>query len=280
MILFAIFSIAMNLHAASFYVDKDASGSNNGTSWTNAWESFSNINWDLVHAGDVIYISGGSFSKTYTETLTMYRWENGGASGTVSDRITICPGVSQGHNGTVIIEGDTSKENCIYIKEYDYIKINGLKIKGGNIRVRSATGVIVEDCNIDVKRAHGGVMVNGYGIPCRDCIVRNNRITNPVGAYPAQTDGIYSQMNINCIYEGNNILIRNEYSTQHTDGIQLYKDKGTIIRNNYIEHLVRGSVSPHSNGIMTSDCSGTLTLYNNVIYTPYFTGWGNTFIHI
>ena len=50
--------------AANWYVDKDAQGSNNGTSWTNAWNSLSRISG--VSAGDTVYISGGSASKTYT----------------------------------------------------------------------------------------------------------------------------------------------------------------------------------------------------------------------
>jgi len=49
--------------ATNYYVDKNASGGNNGTSWANAWESFADINWALVAAGDIVYLSG--VTKTF-----------------------------------------------------------------------------------------------------------------------------------------------------------------------------------------------------------------------
>ena len=51
------------------YVDKNASGSNNGTSWTDAWESFAAIVWSSLEPGDILYISGGTDSTIYYETL-------------------------------------------------------------------------------------------------------------------------------------------------------------------------------------------------------------------
>ena len=56
-------------HTSKHYVDKNASGQNNGTSWRNAWESFSDIEWDQIQPGDTIFISGGKDSTIYYETL-------------------------------------------------------------------------------------------------------------------------------------------------------------------------------------------------------------------
>ena len=47
-------------YPSDYYVNKNASGQNNGTSWANAWQSFSDINWSLIQPGDVVYISGGT----------------------------------------------------------------------------------------------------------------------------------------------------------------------------------------------------------------------------
>lgn len=51
--------------AADFYVRKGATGANNGTSWTDAWNEFGSVRWGAVACGDTIWVAGG----TYTQTL-------------------------------------------------------------------------------------------------------------------------------------------------------------------------------------------------------------------
>lgn len=57
-----------------WYVDRDANGANTGRSWEDAWNDFDStryassglgINWNIIEAGDTIYISGGTDSTTY-----------------------------------------------------------------------------------------------------------------------------------------------------------------------------------------------------------------------
>jgi len=52
---------------ANWYVHKGASGSNNGTSWSNAWNEMNQINFSTVACGDTIWLAGG----TYTTSLTL-----------------------------------------------------------------------------------------------------------------------------------------------------------------------------------------------------------------
>lgn len=90
--------------AATWYVDNAARGSaNNGTSWANAWTNFASVVWGTsgVKAGDTLYISGGSTSKTYTDVWSV------GASGTAASPIRIAVDAGNpSHNGAVVFDYD------------------------------------------------------------------------------------------------------------------------------------------------------------------------------
>jgi hypothetical protein len=103
-------------------------------------------------------------------------------------------------------------------------------------------------------------------------VVRNNEITTPTNS-TAQTDGLYSQLNMRNIYEKNTIIIRNNEVNGHDDGIQVYQDADITIRANYIEQ--RNTKTYNAQGMWMTDSKGTLRIYNNVVYAP---NTNNTFI--
>ncbi len=111
--------IATSCFATDWYVDNGAGGTNAGTSWANAWESFADVVWDGagVVAGDTLYISGGAASKTYLEKLEI------GASGGAGNRITVQVGPDANHNGQVIITSGVTAG--IHIVGQSYITISG-----------------------------------------------------------------------------------------------------------------------------------------------------------
>ena len=121
-ILFILALVSIPIYGTNHYVDKNASGSNNGSSWSNAWESFSAISWSSVSPGDVIYISGGNDSTVYTETLNI------GKSGTSGNNILITKGNESGHNGKVMINGQNSLSSCINFGSSQYVTIDHLNL--------------------------------------------------------------------------------------------------------------------------------------------------------
>ena len=247
--------------AATHYVNKDASGSNNGTSWANAWQGFSSINWSDVSPGDTVYISGGSGSKTYTEGL------NVGRSGSSGAPVVITRGRDAGHDGEVIIDGRGEVNYLVLINGLQHVTVSGMTLKnttisnaGRNVYITRSDNIIVEDFNMSIQ-GRAGVFVQ----ESNNSIIRNNKM-DTVDYVVQQTDGIYSQRNQDMIYDGNHIVIHNRYEDGHNDGIQSYMDHSLVIRNNYIEQTSDKQVN--SQGIFATTLSGTFEIYNNVVYMP------------
>ena len=97
---FSITTVSFNT-----YVYKNASGLNNGSSWTDAYEKFSDIDWNFILPGDTVLISGGVDSTVYT-SAEGNEDENGRSiillvkrAGTSGNQIVIRPGLSAGHDG-------------------------------------------------------------------------------------------------------------------------------------------------------------------------------------
>ena len=192
-------NFTVQLPTKNFYVDNAVSSSGDGSSWNKAWKSFANINWSQIEPGNVIYISGGTSSKTYNEQLDVR------ASGTSGNQITITKGVDAGHNGQVMFDGNgVTADEAIYIRPsscYGYVTISNLHFKNwreGTIYVAgssgttyseagAAKGVIIENNNIRIDGRAGIYIQTSNNI-----IVRNNHLETSSWVND-QTDGIYSQ---------------------------------------------------------------------------------------
>jgi hypothetical protein len=95
--------VVFSARAATWYVDNTATGSNNGTSWANAWTSLSSAgNGGSVQAGDTVYISGGASGKSQTYNFGLSTWTP--ASGTPSSYVTYQIGQDSNHNGMAWFE--------------------------------------------------------------------------------------------------------------------------------------------------------------------------------
>lgn len=124
LVVVALLTVVPACWATLWYVDNTASGANNGTSWTDAWKTLAGMNWASISAGDTIFISGGSTSKTYTITNSEYL--SAGKSGT-SDRarIVIKAGQDAGHNGVVIFNHGGSYSGGLRLFDTNFVTIDG-----------------------------------------------------------------------------------------------------------------------------------------------------------
>lgn len=112
-LLFLTALLAIPLHAATRYVDSNATGANNGTSWTDAWKTLGAMTG--LAAGDTVYISGGASGSSITYDLAGEFTSNPGfVSGTAGTPVTYKIGQDAAHNGTAIFHRTTTGSQWLF----------------------------------------------------------------------------------------------------------------------------------------------------------------------
>ncbi len=148
--------------ARTWYVDSTATGSDDGTSASNAWPTFADIDWGSsigVTAGDLV-----NFSGTFTETLSP------NASGISAARITL----DGSYGGELTKINAATLPKGVNVVAEQYITVKGFyaydaddTITGVNFNVEDCDGVIVEGCHAS------GSLFDDFKIDISDdCIIR------------------------------------------------------------------------------------------------------------
>jgi hypothetical protein len=254
------------------YVDNSVSEAGNGSSWSQAWNSFSAINWSAVRPGDTIYVSGGVDGQTYNETLTV------GASGSAAATITITKGVDPGHDGAVVIDGGGMRWNGVVVYARDHVVVSHLDVRNitdAGFSVKYATaGVVLRSNSVHADDA-GSDNARGYdvrgSVGIEAVIVTDNSFTTTTSTM-SQTDGIYSMENDGVVFEKNHIVISNNNDYGHSDAFQSFRDKNIIVRDNWFEQANTAAYHHHGAWIENTQTGGTIQFHNNVVLTPNLTG--------
>lgn len=245
-----------------WFVNKNATGKNDGTSWVDAWTSFSSINWANIQPGDTLYISGGSDSTIYYEQL------NPGKSGTSGNYIVVRPGISSGHNGKVIIDGQGVRGYCIYNDNYQYISVEHLTLRwatSANYRLR-ASNCQVKACSLYIGTgATMGIDVRGNNTVIDGCYA-----TTTSGIGDGQRDFIQCTASTGHIFRNNYVRLKNEDVNDHTDVFQFYSlPAGTVTMYNNILWQDNTKTSNAQGFYNTYSDDTHFIFYNNIVIAPY-----------
>ena len=292
-IIFIIVLFATQLFAQNLYVDNEAIGANNGTSWTDAWESFADIDWGELDPGETLFLSGGTDSTIYTETLNVNQ-----LYGTADNLITIRNGLDAGHNGKVVIDKERAiTQYGIHIVSSSYLRFVGFTLynvfayQRGTIQVNISWGgsdwirtnvIYIDSMNI-IENESFGILVdgarkdnpNGYDPTALDSVfIRWNYIYTTKGEDNGfyETDGIGVYGCSNAFVIGNTSIIDCPVLGAHNDPMYAWQIQNLWVEGNKFVNGVVGDNTWNDNEHaghalhMYDFWSGTYVVFNNLVY--------------
>jgi len=214
-----------------------------GQSWATAWKNFSNISWNSIQPGDVIYISGGTDSVIYNQQLTV---EASGSSG--GGHVKIFAGryspSPSGHSGRVILSGGGYG---IHISYQDYVWVRGLEVRWsrdkGVFVDNIADNCILDSLHIyDFNQDGGG---SGFGIALIG-LITNTTIRNCL-----VQDRVYGVGQSDCVHV-------------NLDGGNTSRRPSKLVAYNNFFHCRSQDPMAHNDAFQVVGCDG-LILYNNIM---------------
>ena len=261
-----------------WYVDRDATGGADGTSWTDAEVSIADVFANAIAAGDTIYVSGGTDSTTYIDDNTKNRIIS---KSFISD-VVIAPSWETGHNGEVYFVQDLSTVshnftiyNCSHIKLTGlnfYTTVTGADPGWGGLFINANTYITIDNCTIVSSGVVSAIYIGGREDIGSTYITVNNCTIEVIG-----NNEPYDQDNIFTEYGGgytftNNILKHGGYNdTPHNDFIQFVYPGGerenlqSVVANNFFYSTAYHNQAGGGAVFVSEAGDGRFLIYNNII---------------
>jgi predicted outer membrane repeat protein len=291
LILLSCISYSQSIH----YVNYNTSGSNNGTSWTNAFTNFQSA-LNVAVSGDQIWVAKGTYKPSSAYDLTNspryyhFRLINGvsiyggfaGTESAVSQRVNF----RHGEANETILSGDLNNNgidnnDCYHVFYHpsgldNTAELNGFTITGGNANdlssphhsgggiYNNSSSPVLKNLTIQANSAtYGGGLSNAGSSPkLTNALISNNIATNSGGA-------IFNHFSSPTL---NNSVITNNSAVENGGAIHITTSSFPTITNSTIANN-----SAKNGGVVSFTSSGQVTLYNSVIWGNVASGLGNQF---
>ncbi|MBR9675998.1 PGF-pre-PGF domain-containing protein, partial [Candidatus Woesearchaeota archaeon] len=266
------------INASCYYVNKNASGSNNGSDWLDAWEELDQISWASINPGDIIYLAGGDY----------YTALNIGASGSLGIPLTIKRATTSVHGTNT--GWQVSYDSQVVLNSNAYVIIND----NSNIVVDGVTnnGFFVSAPNAGLGYPNivtyglylnniNNVLIQNFGVDCANNLYHcrgihlmyaDNITISSSNFNNLVNDGMMISDATNSVFEYNTfgpwLYIPGSCDTTppdscHADLLEIRTTQDITFRYNHINWSSDGI---HFGILSTS--SGRWDIYGNLIYSP------------
>ncbi len=295
---FVLISAQTMNDTSAYYVSRNGDNTD-GLTWQSAWEELDQINWDVIEAGDTIYIDGDQTRMFYETELSIEK------SGEEDAPIRIQVSPEDGHNGQVVFFGgretllpycgqevydNTGEENYreygIRTQDNDYLIIDGNRWHGIQINGYRANGVRIDAGseyvtirnleifnNGDALQSNGtwrsdnaGLRLGGMNITLERMVIHDNG-QDAIQSLSGNNNISNFRLEQSWLYNGRQHPTVNEsanYCT-HTDGIQVYAG-GTISGISITESVIGPGFTQNVILGQTPNENGSQAVVNDVVF--------------
>lgn len=260
-----VLGTALPAQAAIRYVDSQATGSNNGTSWANAWTSISSATGAGVSAGDTVYISTGTYANFSPK------------SGTAGNPIIYQIGQEAGHNGTATFTGSGT-----WLSNPHHVVVSGDAGDGAMHFVLSGCSAILAASSSSavsyrLSYINFGTMTNpsNYGrlVNCtagadfefdHNWVKCGSTQNGDDIVFMWETDQPPAAYDTGLRFHHNVLLAPSTTGGLGMDGLRI-KGTGISIYNNFMSGYASTGSQEHQDGVQNWQYGSYLKIYNNII---------------
>jgi hypothetical protein len=191
-----MFAATIPSWSATKFVNKSATGSNNGTSWANAWTNVSSIGWSGLSAGDVVCVAGGTYSGSIST----------GKSGTSGNPITIRRATAADATCGSSTTGWTSAFDTQAV-------IGGINLGNDFVTI---DGAVANGFKMNLANVSGSPSAIGVSGPTNGVIVRYTEVAGPCGTTACPQNGDARSIDLNS-WNGSSYNLQNNMTIQYNN---------------------------------------------------------------